>query len=557
MGTSSPTACKTFMIEDVSKQCRLHNWGDTNQWKQRFMKYKKLMSSMSDNINLPPSDRGNIHIPITSSLIAKKSNDEYIKNNMQCIHSMIKMNNDFIPNGSQTKSVSFFNLRRNHLINTENIINIIRSNAKPWICYDAKNKSAPESYIIFDLSRLEMEIRDKCLFARYKLRIKYQNFDFVGSKNMLKLIQSIKIAQETLNYEVWHSFDRQFESNIQRKRALTVIEDVIALLCSSIGNKNDDDDREFYYNDNEDDTKDDEKGNFIGNFMRKVGGKKYNKNEELWQFMRNKLKISEEHCDTFKLRRDPNSSIQRKIQLKHIQSLWNELVKRIDGEMTKYEDKCLICYEDITSETPITLECCGISLHYECLKGYIQSGFGNNGTRITLKQLSCLLCRNPMKHKAASDLFKDTQALYDKVSKIALKTLKDEGKFNDGAVQNRNGEYYNNPAGYAMKLYAFFLCYNCKEPYYFGSNQCGDDETENNTNPSDRRCKKCDISSKWIKDNTQQCPKCHRHIEKNGGCNHMTCRPPGGCSHEFCWLCLADWHNHGNCAQNRARRGRN
>jgi len=32
---------------------------------------------------------------------------------------------------------------------------------------------------------------------------------------------------------------------------------------------------------------------------------------------------------------------------------------------------------------------------------------------------------------------------------------------------------------------------------------------------------------------TKKCPMCNTRIEKNGGCDHMTCR----CGHNFCWIC--------------------
>ena len=51
----------------------------------------------------------------------------------------------------------------------------------------------------------------------------------------------------------------------------------------------------------------------------------------------------------------------------------------------------------------------------------------------------------------------------------------------------------------------------------------------------------------WIMANTKQCPKCRLNIEKNQGCNHMTCRKQtGGCGHDFCWLCLGPWSEHGD-----------
>ena len=45
---------------------------------------------------------------------------------------------------------------------------------------------------------------------------------------------------------------------------------------------------------------------------------------------------------------------------------------------------------------------------------------------------------------------------------------------------------------------------------------------------------------------SKPCPRCNNAVEKNNGCNHMTCR----CGHHFCWECRADWINCGHqCAQ--------
>ena len=325
-----------------------------------------------------------------------------------------------------------------------------------------------------------------------------------------------------------------------------MIEEVIALIINSTGNQNiawaitdemedDDDDDE-----DEEEDKQDEKYDI------------QNENEEIWHLMKYKLKMTDTRCNLFKLRQASNSNKNRKIQIKHIQSLWHELVKRIDGEMSQYEDKCLFCLNNLLSksETPIKVECCSLSMHYECLKKYIKSGFGNNGTRITLQQLSCPLCRYPMKNEKANDLFKETEILYDKVKEIAMQQLESDGKLNDPEVTNKNGAFYNNREGYAMKLYAFFLCYKCKEPYCFGSNNCGDNEEKYEGDITRRLCEKCERERKkqreliekenekkyesWRKEkDVKSCPKCGKHIEKNGGCDHMTCL----CGTHWCWIC--------------------
>ncbi|KAJ7252146.1 hypothetical protein B0H12DRAFT_1118707 [Mycena haematopus] len=57
-----------------------------------------------------------------------------------------------------------------------------------------------------------------------------------------------------------------------------------------------------------------------------------------------------------------------------------------------------------------------------------------------------------------------------------------------------------------------------------------------------KKCRDDSETANWIKSNTKECPKCMSTIEKNGGCNHMTCKK---CKHEFCWVCMGPWSEHG------------
>eukprot|EP01129_Flabellula_baltica_P011480 TRINITY_DN503_c0_g1_i1.p1 TRINITY_DN503_c0_g1~~TRINITY_DN503_c0_g1_i1.p1 ORF type:complete len:420 (+),score=78.60 TRINITY_DN503_c0_g1_i1:645-1904(+) len=43
------------------------------------------------------------------------------------------------------------------------------------------------------------------------------------------------------------------------------------------------------------------------------------------------------------------------------------------------------------------------------------------------------------------------------------------------------------------------------------------------------------LNEKYISTISKKCPNCNNNIEKNGGCNHMTCR---SCGYHFCWQCM-------------------
>lgn len=58
-----------------------------------------------------------------------------------------------------------------------------------------------------------------------------------------------------------------------------------------------------------------------------------------------------------------------------------------------------------------------------------------------------------------------------------------------------------------------------------------------------KKCKDDSETYNWLSAHTKVCPKCNNSIEKNGGCNHMTC---SSCRWEFCWVCMGDWKLHSN-----------
>ncbi|KAJ8462471.1 hypothetical protein ONZ45_g17919 [Pleurotus djamor] len=63
---------------------------------------------------------------------------------------------------------------------------------------------------------------------------------------------------------------------------------------------------------------------------------------------------------------------------------------------------------------------------------------------------------------------------------------------------------------------------------------CHEDEHDGVTCDANATAKVAEtLSEQWIRD-LKKCPDCHIPMEKNGGCNHMTCR----CGAHICWICM-------------------
>lgn len=95
--------------------------------------------------------------------------------------------------------------------------------------------------------------------------------------------------------------------------------------------------------------------------------------------------------------------------------------------------------------------------------------------------------------------------------------------------------YINETHNFELFIRSFFridispiiICYNC------GVKSC---YTHDVTWHEDQTCEEYDENMKkpdeYLSQNTKKCPKCSLSIEKNEGCDHMTC---DNCRYEFCW----------------------
>ena len=75
---------------------------------------------------------------------------------------------------------------------------------------------------------------------------------------------------------------------------------------------------------------------------------------------------------------------------------------------------------------------------------------------------------------------------------------------------------------------AELTCNTCSTLYCFYCGEMAKPESKHNCRLSDKPM------DYWFKKGIRHCPNCKRKVEKNYGCDHMTCIK---CKFEWCWLC--------------------
>ncbi|XP_066337565.1 probable E3 ubiquitin-protein ligase ARI8 isoform X2 [Miscanthus floridulus] len=205
---------------------------------------------------------------------------------------------------------------------------------------------------------------------------------------------------------------------------------------------------------------------------------------------------------------------------------------------------CGICFDPYPAGQTRSAGCS----HYYCdgcWSGYVAAAVGD-GARCLSLRCPDPSCSAPVVRELV-DAVAAGAADRARYTRFWLRSYVEESggriKWCGGAGCTRSVEYLGDAAA-ATDVF----CCGCRHGFCWGCGEeahrpvsCGTVRAWLAKNASDSE------TANWVVANTKRCPKCRRPIEKNHGCNHMTCSAP--CRHQFCWLCFDPWDNHRGCTR--------
>lgn len=209
---------------------------------------------------------------------------------------------------------------------------------------------------------------------------------------------------------------------------------------------------------------------------------------------------------------------------------------------------CDVCYEEDGSKETLALSC-DHRFCKDCYAQYVSAKVNDEGESRRIQ------CMGSKCHTIVDE--KTLELLVDSATLTRYRSLLNRTYVDDDShlrwCPAPNCEYAiecSVPARSLDVVIPTVEC-TCLNTFCFG---CGEADHRPCCCPIRKRwMKKCaddSETSNWISANTKECIKCHSTIEKNGGCNHMTCK---SCRWEFCWVCMGPWSEHGTSWYNCAR----
>ena len=200
-----------------------------------------------------------------------------------------------------------------------------------------------------------------------------------------------------------------------------------------------------------------------------------------------------------------------------------ELTINEQNKDKKYENpvSCELCMEDLTKEEEEKNSLlCNHMFCSDCYLNYLKEKINNN----QVSKITCLqhTCDTELEEEFIISHLNEDENLIKKYKKFKLrnKILNDPNiKF----CPVQDCESYAKKESddkYVTCLEGHKFCFVCSKPWH-GRKKCQDEIYKD--------------FKKWKKNKViKRCPNCKMWVEKNYGCNHMTCAE---CQYQWCWLC--------------------
>ncbi|CAL8089223.1 unnamed protein product [Orchesella dallaii] len=209
--------------------------------------------------------------------------------------------------------------------------------------------------------------------------------------------------------------------------------------------------------------------------------------------------------------------------------------------ISKFE--CHICFSSFTKEESVDYPTCGHNFCSPCLFEYIKTRISENGFQSSI-QCPEPNCNTLFKDDFIKNVIKTDLELVQRYDLILINDFVNKNKYLKYCPGERCDAIWRmnwdgvpwNFQEVACKCGESY-CFSCNKKWHFPLS-CTLHEFWLKNTPDDFG----NENLRWIQTNTKSCPKCLSNIQKNGGCNQMTCKK---CGFKFCWLCLKPWAKHG------------
>ncbi|KAF2425764.1 hypothetical protein EJ08DRAFT_594135, partial [Tothia fuscella] len=193
---------------------------------------------------------------------------------------------------------------------------------------------------------------------------------------------------------------------------------------------------------------------------------------------------------------------------------------------------CIVCGDSLhMNRFPkhITSTCNhSINTCRNCLRTWIKTALKSNGwDKITCTECTSLLQHHDIKINASPRQFEKYDTLSTRAALAAIPNF--HWCLSPTCPSGQEHEAHADGPIFACHGCGYRYCTQHSIPWHEGETCQQFDYRVSSKKKRDEE----QASEDTIRNTTKPCPRCEAAIEKNNGCDHMTC---WGCRHEFCWV---------------------